>query len=98
MKLGVARAIVDGNLVDGDVDIDDFDLLVACLAGADLFACECYVFDKDVPLHNSYARIVEHRDQLTCKQLILTHMSEEMLARAADLDLPTAEDGLAVVL
>ncbi len=92
------RVAVEGKTFVYSGDTQWTDTLIEASAGADLFACECYVFDKDVPLHNSYARIVEHRDQLTCKQLILTHMSEEMLARAADLDLPTAEDGLAVVL
>ena len=74
------------------------DTLIEASADADLFACECYVFGEDVPLHNSYARIMEHRDQLTCKQLILTHMSEEMLFRVPDLDVAAAQDGLSVVL
>jgi hypothetical protein len=41
---------------------------------------------------------MEHRDPLTCKQLILTHMSEGMLARVPDLDVSAARDGLSVVL
>jgi ribonuclease BN (tRNA processing enzyme) len=74
------------------------DTLIEASAGADLFACECYVFDKDVPLHNSYAKIMEHRAELTCKRLILTHMSDDMLSRVPDIEETTAQDGKTVVL
>jgi hypothetical protein len=35
---------------------------------------------------------------LTCRRLLLTHMGEEMLARAAALGLDTARDGLFLAL
>ncbi len=74
------------------------DTLIEASAGADLFACECYVFDEDVALHNSYAKIMEHRSQLTCKRLILTHMSDDMLSRVSEVEDLTAEDGKTLVL
>jgi ribonuclease BN (tRNA processing enzyme) len=74
------------------------DTLIEASADADLFACECYVFDKDVPLHNSYAKIMEHLPELTCKQLILTHMSDDVLSRLPEIELLTAEDGKTVIL
>jgi ribonuclease BN (tRNA processing enzyme) len=58
------------------------DTLIEASDQADLFACECYVFDKDVALHNTYQAIMQHRPRLTCKRLILTHMSEENRDRA----------------
>ena len=74
------------------------DTLIEASAGADLFACECYVFDKDVPLHNSYARIMENRSRMTCKRLIVTHMNEDMLSRVGEIELEAAEDGKTVLL
>ena len=69
------------------------DTLIEASAGADLFACECYVFDEDVPLHNSYVKILERRSQLTCKRLILTHMSDLVLSRLSEVEIETASDG-----
>jgi ribonuclease BN (tRNA processing enzyme) len=74
------------------------DTLIEASDQADLFACECYVFDKDVALHNTYQAIMQHRPRLTCKRIILTHMSEDMLSRADEIELPTAEDGLQLTL
>jgi ribonuclease BN (tRNA processing enzyme) len=74
------------------------DTLIEASDQADLFVCECYVFDKDVALHNSYRKIMEHRPRLTCKRVILTHMSNDMLSRTEELELPAAEDGLQVTL
>jgi ribonuclease BN (tRNA processing enzyme) len=74
------------------------DTLIEASADADLFVCESYVFDEQVPLHNSYAAILEHRPELSCKRIILTHLSEEMLSRAAEVELPMAEDGMTIVL
>ena len=74
------------------------DTLIEASVGADLFACECYAFDKDVPLHNNYARIMENRSRMTCKRIIVTHMNEDMLSRVGEIELEAAEDGKAVVL
>ena len=81
---------------------DHFGGLPFCLleasAGADLFACECYVFDEDVPLHDSHADIMESRSRMTCRRIIVTHMNEDMLSRVGEIELEAAEDGKAVVL
>jgi ribonuclease BN (tRNA processing enzyme) len=70
------------------------DTLVEASAGADLFVCESYVFDKEVPLHNSYRTIMENRHRFSCKSIMLTHLSEDMLSRVDEVELPIAEDGL----
>jgi len=74
------------------------DALIEASDQADLFVCESYVFDKDVALHNTYTTIMQHRPRLTCKRIILTHMSEDVLSRAAEVELPMAEDGLCLTL
>ena len=54
------------------------------------------VFDEDVPLHNSYRQIMEHRQQLTCKRIVLTHMSDLMLSRLREVELPTDIEARAI--
>jgi ribonuclease BN (tRNA processing enzyme) len=74
------------------------DTLIEASDQADLFVCESYVFDKEVALHNSYRTIMQHRAHLTCKRIVLTHMSEDVLSRADEIELPMAEDGLRLTL
>ena len=74
------------------------DTLIEASDQADLFVCESYVFDQEVALHNNYRTIMEHRARLTCKRIVLTHMSEDVLSRAAEVELPMAEDGLRLTL
>ena len=62
--------------------------------GVDLFICECCFFDTESTTHMSYTRIAANRDRLRCKQLILTHMGDEMLARQESLPVLLAHDGL----
>ena len=40
----------------------------------------------------------KHLDQIRPKRLVLTHMSNDMLARRAEVPYETAEDGLIVNL
>ncbi len=70
------------------------DTLIEASHEADLFVCESYVFDRDVPLHNNYRTIMENRSRLTCKRIVLTHMSDDVLSRLDEVELPTAKDGL----
>lgn len=74
------------------------DTLIEASADADLFVCESYVFEGNVPLHNSYRTIITNRPRLSCKKIIITHMSEDMLSRARQVELPMAEDGLWLTL
>lgn len=92
------RVEVEGKVFVYSGDTQWTDTLIEASADADLFVCESYVFDEQVPLHNSYAAILEHRPELSCKRIILTHLSEKMLSRAAEVELPMAEDGMTVVL
>lgn len=92
------RVEVEGKVFVYSGDTQWTDTLIEASAGADLFACECYVFDKDVALHNSYARIIENRHRMTCKRIIVTHMSEDMLSRESEIELEASADGKVVVL
>ena len=64
--------------------------LVEAVRDADLFVCEAYYFDKDVKYHLSYRRLMAERHRLTCRKILLTHMSADMLAHVPDIDGATA--------
>ncbi|MDP2619941.1 MAG: MBL fold metallo-hydrolase [Hyphomicrobiales bacterium] len=75
--------------------------LVEVARGADLFICECYMFEKELRGHMTYRRIMENADRLEAKRLMLTHMSGDMLAHQDDIDRARAvpaEDGMVVEL
>jgi phosphoribosyl 1,2-cyclic phosphodiesterase len=57
-----------------------------------------HIGDKGVPNHLDYRTLTEHREELECRRLVLTHMGEEMLRRVGELDLEGAEDDKSYVL
>lgn len=69
-------------------------------AAADLLIAEAYYYDKPVPYHLRYADLLTHHASLTSRRTVLTHMSADMLARAAQghLAFETAHDGLVIHL
>ncbi len=66
--------------------------------GADLLIAECYFRDKPVKWHLNYPDVVAHASRVGAKRLVLTHMSREMLARAASVPEECAHDGLVITL
>jgi len=40
----------------------------------------------------------ENRARLTCKRIVITHTSEDVLSRASEVGLPMAEDRMTVLL
>lgn len=62
--------------------------------GVDLFLCECSFFAAQPGMHVNYQALCADLPRLRCKQLLLTHLGEEMLARRAELAVATAEDGM----
>jgi len=63
---------------------------------ADLFICEAYTRDKPITTHLALSQLERHLDKIRPKRLILTHMSDDMLARRAEIPYETAEDGMIV--
>ncbi len=74
------------------------DALVRVADGADLFICEAYYYDKQVPLHLDYRTLTQHRASLRCRRLVMTHMSAEMLARVDRIADECAYDGLEIYI
>jgi ribonuclease BN (tRNA processing enzyme) len=74
------------------------DSLIECAAGVDLLIAEAYYREKNVPYHLREADLDSHRDQLTAKRIILTHMSSDMLNHRTPTNFQTAHDGLVLSL
>lgn len=67
-------------------------------ADADLLIAEAYYRDKDVPYHLRHADLAAHRDQLTARRIIVTHMSADVLDHQGQLSFEPAHDGLVIDL
>jgi ribonuclease BN (tRNA processing enzyme) len=79
-------------------DTEWTETLIRVAQGADLFVCDCYFFEEAGWYHIDYQTLLNHRTELKCRRLILTHMSDEMLRRIQNLDIEGAEDGKSFVL
>src|SRR5207245_1027779 len=73
-------------------------LTIAGPRDADLLIAECYFYAKPVKWHLNYPTIAAQRENFGAKRVILTHMSEEMLAHADAVPEECARDGLVVRL
>jgi ribonuclease BN (tRNA processing enzyme) len=85
-----------GKVIAYSGDTEWTDALLEAADGTDLFVCECNHFDKQVPGHIDYRTLSEKRPQIGCRRLVLTHMSEGLLARVDELDAETANDGMVI--
>ncbi|MHA7838340.1 MAG: MBL fold metallo-hydrolase [bacterium] len=73
-----------------------FEALPERIAGSDLFICECTQHDAALDFHLSLEELREHRDDLDCGRLILTHLGEEMSRERGQIEIETADDGLTI--
>src|SRR5205807_7583164 len=73
-----------GKVIAYSGDTEWTDALLDVARGADLFVCECNYFDKRVPGHLDYRTLASQRPRLECERIVITHMSEEMLARVEE--------------
>jgi ribonuclease BN (tRNA processing enzyme) len=92
------RARLGRESVSYSGDTGWFEGLPARIAGSDLFICECTLHDAGLDFHLSLEELREHRDDLDCGRLILTHLGEEMARERGQIEIETADDGLAVKL
>jgi ribonuclease BN (tRNA processing enzyme) len=92
------RIEAEGRVIAYSADTEWTDTLIPAARGADLFIAEAYYYDKIVKNHLSLKTLEAHLPEINAKRLVLTHMSEDMLARLGDLPHTAAEDGMAVEL
>ncbi len=92
------RIAADGKTIAYSGDTEWTDALIPIARGTDLFICEAYQFDKVIKNHLDYMTLRKHRAEISCRRLILTHMSQDMLNRRAEVSEECAEDGMQVVI
>jgi ribonuclease BN (tRNA processing enzyme) len=92
------RFEVEGKVIAFSGDTEWTSTLIDIGYEADLFICEAYTRDKPVATHMALSSLERHLGQIRPKRLILTHMSNDMLARRAEVPFETAEDGMIVEL
>jgi ribonuclease BN (tRNA processing enzyme) len=90
------RIEIDGRILAYSGDTEWVENLVPAARSADLFIAEAYFYDKKIKYHLDYATLSGRLAEIGAKRVILTHMSADMLARRADVDVDCAEDGLAL--
>jgi ribonuclease BN (tRNA processing enzyme) len=77
-------------------DTEWTDALIDAARDADLFICECYMYEKLRKSHMTLTVLRQHLPAIGAKRVILTHLSEDMLAHLADVEFECAGDGLVV--
>jgi ribonuclease BN (tRNA processing enzyme) len=92
------RIEAEGRIITYSADTEWTDTLTPAARGADLFIAEAYYYDKIVKNHLSLKTLEAHLPEINAKRLVLTHMSDDMLARLGELPYVAAEDGMAVEL
>jgi ribonuclease BN (tRNA processing enzyme) len=92
------RIEAEGKVIAFSGDTQWTESLIDIGHDADLFICEAYTRDKPVTGHMALSLLELHLGKIRPKRLILTHMSNDMLARRAELPFETAEDGMIVEL
>lgn len=92
------RIEIDGKVIAYTGDTEWTDSLVEAGRGADLLIAEAYFYDREVAHHLDYRTLAAHLDAIGPKRLVITHMSDEMLARADSLGCDFAEDGKSIEL
>src|SRR5262249_51157374 len=70
--------------------------VVDAAADADLLIAEAYFRDKHVPYHLRHADLRAHRDRLTARRTIVTHMSADVLDHPQELCFEPAHDRLVI--
>ena len=87
-----------GKVITYSGDTEWTDALVEASAVADLFVCEAYFYDKKVRYHLDWTTLAANRRRLSCRRLILTHMSQDMLDHRATVDAEIADDLLTLTI
>jgi len=92
------RIEASGRIITYSADTEWTETLIPAARDADLFIAEAYYYDKIVKNHLSLKTLEAHLPEIGAKRLILTHMSDDMLARVDSLGYTTASDGMVVEL
>jgi len=92
------RIELDGKIIAYSGDTEWTDSLISLADGADLFIVECYNRKGLMKFHMNYDDLSVKRNQLNCRQIMLTHLGDDMLEFSRDSEFEVCEDGRIVVL
>jgi ribonuclease BN (tRNA processing enzyme) len=92
------RIEVEDRIIAYSGDTEWTETLIEAARGADLFVTECYAYDRPIRYHLDLNAIERNLARLGAKRLVLTHMSDAMLAQIGKVKHETASDGLVVEL
>ena len=92
------RVRAEGRTITYTGDTEWTETLPRAARGADLLIAECYTYERSVRYHSNYKTWMARRDELGCRCILFTHMSEDMLARLPGLEGEFAADGLTIDL
>jgi ribonuclease BN (tRNA processing enzyme) len=92
------RVEAEGRTLAYSADTEWTETLIPLARDADLFIAEAYYHDRIVKNHLSLATLEAHLSEIAPKRLILTHMSDDMLARLDTLHHAAAHDGMIVTV
>jgi ribonuclease BN (tRNA processing enzyme) len=90
------RVELAGRVVAFSGDTQWTDALIEASRGADLFVCESLHYTPFPNHHIDYQTLMSKRGVLTCKRILLTHLGAQMIARAGELELECAQDGMKI--
>jgi ribonuclease BN (tRNA processing enzyme) len=92
------RVEAEGRVIAYSADTEWTETLIPAGRDADLFIAEAYYYDKVVKNHLSLKTLETNLAEINPKRLVLTHMSDDMLARLGTLAHTAASDGMTVEL
>lgn len=92
------RLITDGKILGYSGDTAWTPVLIDIARDADLFICECNFYDQEADGHLDYRTFSRQDHRLAYKQVLLTHLGEEMLAMLENVVHPCAREGLEITL
>jgi ribonuclease BN (tRNA processing enzyme) len=92
------RIEAEGRVIAYSGDTEWTDNLIEAGRDADLFLVEAYFNDRKIKNHLDLKTLETYLPEIKPRKLILTHMSEDMLAHRHDLPYLAAEDGMVVLL
>jgi ribonuclease BN (tRNA processing enzyme) len=92
------RIDVAGKVIAYSGDTGWTDALLPVVHGAGLFVSECYTYGRVVKYHIDYQSLLDHREALGAKRLVVTHLGPEALANRATMAFEAAYDGMTIDL
>ncbi len=82
-----------GKIIAYTGDTEWNDVIPEISRGADLLVCEAFEYRAEAGNHINYLTLLEHRRELECGRIILTHLGDTMLGRCGSLEFECAQDG-----